>query len=94
LPEPGDLLCHQLRERDEINEHLAHGEVGGFFLFGECPVHGVNEHLFDLGAGEPVRGLAQLREVELPGIPAMLGDLDLPDQLAFLPVREIDEEVG
>jgi hypothetical protein len=94
LPEPGDLFRHQLGERNEIDQHLAYGEVGGRLFFGERPVHGVNKELLDLGAGESIGGIAQLREVKLPGIPAVLGDLDLPDRLALLPVRQIDEEVG
>jgi len=60
LPKSDDLFRHQFEKRSD-------GEVGGRLFLGKCPVHGADKGLLDLGAGEPIGGFAELREVELAG---------------------------
>lgn len=57
LAQAADVFRHQLRERHEIHEHLADGQVSRFLLPGEPAIERVNEDRLDLRAGQPLGDL-------------------------------------
>lgn len=79
-----DLFRHQLCERHEIHQNLANGKIGEFAILVKSPVERLNEHLLNLGTGESVGDAGQLAQVKAVRITPQLGDLGLPDGLAFL----------